>query len=113
MSEPRPNEAIARIAPAVLEAFQGRGLIDFRVFPNKPTTLFVYVHLLCAEREGGHLDVLCAVAATSGLEVERSCRYGETVWIEVSTQPAPAKPVQQGAVVPFTRRAVARAALAH
>ncbi|MGO8918037.1 MAG: hypothetical protein ACLQJR_19225 [Stellaceae bacterium] len=112
MAELTSNQAIARIAPGVFEHFHGRGLIDFRVFPNKPKILFVYVHFFCEQTETGDLDALCAVAAKAGLEVERSCLYGGTAWVEVSTRVAAAKSVGLGAVVPFLPRLRARAALA-
>jgi len=112
MAELTSNQAIARIAPGVFEHFHGRGLIDFRVFPNKPRILFIYVHFFCEQSDSSDLDTLCAVAAKAGLEVERSCLYGGTAWMEVSTQLAPAKSVRLGVVVPFMPRPRARAALA-
>ena len=112
MSEVATNEAIARLAPGVFKYFQGRGLIDFRVFPHKPAVLFVYVHFFCERSHPSDVDVLTAVAAGAGLEVERSCLYGETAWVEVSTRrAAPAEALATGTVVPFAPRLRARAGM--
>jgi hypothetical protein len=77
------SELTRQLAPRLREHFHGRGMIDLRVFPNKPETLFVYVHLFCELGDVVDLEVLHALAAEIGAEVERGCCYGHTVWIEV------------------------------
>jgi hypothetical protein len=77
------SELTRRLAPRLREHFHGRGVIDLRVFPNKPETLFVYVHLFCELGDLVDLEVLHALAAELEVEVERGCCYGHTVWIEV------------------------------
>lgn len=105
MAELTSNDAIARMAPGIFKYFQGRGLINFRLFPNKPATLFIYVQFLCEQSHSSDLDVLCAVAAGAGFEVERSCLYEETIWVEVTIQrDVPDQKVERGTVVPFRRR---------
>lgn len=86
---------MARLAPRLSEFFDGRGLVDLRVFPNKPETLFVYVHFFCELGDPVDLEVLLALAAEMGVKAERGCRYGRTVWIEVEAAPT------GGVVVPF------------
>lgn len=102
------NELMARLAPRVLEHFEGRGMIDLRVFPNRPETLFVYVHFFCELGDPVDLELLQALAAEAGVAVERGCCYGHTVWIEVrAASPA-------GVVVPFpTAKRLAAGVHAH
>jgi hypothetical protein len=89
------SELMVRLAPRFSEYFQNRGLVDLRVFPNKPETLFIYVHFFCELGEPIDIDVLFALAAEMGIKAERGCRYGHTVWIEVQAAPT------RGVVVPF------------
>jgi hypothetical protein len=101
------DQLIARLAPRVAEHFEGRGIIDLRVFPSRPETLFVYVHFFCEPGDPVDLGVLKALAAAEGVAAETGCCYGHSVWIEI---PA-ARP--EGVVLPFPaarRRAVQGAA---
>jgi hypothetical protein len=91
------SELTRRLAPRLREHFHGRGVIDLRVFPNKPETLFVYVHLFCELGDVVDLEVLHALAAEMEVEVERGCCYGHTVWIEVPAASA------ECVILPFPR----------
>lgn len=105
MSELDTNDAIARIAPSIFEHFHRRGLADFRVFPHRPAVLFVYVHFFGDEGDAGDLELLGILAARAGLDVERSCLYGGSAWIEISVGRATAAVApERGAVVPFVPR---------
>jgi hypothetical protein len=103
-------ELMAALTPKLLDQFDGWGVIDLRVFPGKPDTLFVYVHLFAQASASLQLELLQAVAARAGIAVERRCEYGQTIWIEV---PASG---ETGTVVPFPsgkRQPCAVAADAH
>lgn len=77
------------------EYFQGRGIIDLRVFPSRPETLFVYVHFFCELADPVDLGVLHALAAEAGITAERGCCYGQSAWIEVPVA------ATEGVVIPF------------
>lgn len=95
MERETTSELMVRVATRFCEFFKGRGLVDLRVFPNKPETLFVYIHFFCELGDPVDVDVLLALAAEMGVKAERGCRYGHTAWIEVQAEPP------RGVVVPF------------
>ncbi len=88
-------ELMAALTPKLLDQFDGRGVIDLRVFPGKPDTLFVYIHLYAQVSTSLQLELLHAIATRAGIAVDRRCEYGRTIWIEVPTRAA------EGTVVPF------------
>jgi hypothetical protein len=97
------NQLIAELTPKLLEQFHGRGLIDFRVFPDGDATLFVFVRFVCEEAHAVDVEILQALASDAGGAVERASAWGDTAWIEVR-RPATSREEVRHNVVPFRPR---------
>src|SRR5690348_10582616 len=74
MNECSADQLIARLAPAVIECFRGRGAIDFRVSPADPGTVHVCILFARGVDHQGALAELKALAQAAGL-----CFGGEFV----------------------------------
>ena len=97
------NAIIARLAPRLAKAFEGRAMVDFRVLPGEPERLTVTLRFSRLRAAAIELTSLEAVAEGAGLDIGDSGLGPNLVWIEIPAD-ALAQP-RCGTVVAFRPRA--------
>jgi hypothetical protein len=88
MSEYSADGLIARLAPSVIDHFQGRGAIDFRVAPGEPDRLHVSILFSHGLDPLEAMAGLKSVAERAGLLVadERTTQHSVSIAVPVARQ---------------------------
>ena len=98
MNECSADQLIARLAPAVIECFRGRGAIDFRVSPADPSTVHVCILFARGVDHQGALAELKALAQAADLCFDAEIVNQHSISLRVAAQPqsvAAAKPAAE------------------
>lgn len=108
MNECSADQLIARLAPAVIECFRGRGAIDFRVSPADPSTVHVCILFARGVDHQGALAELQTLAQAAGLRFDGEIVNQHSISLRVAAQPekaAAAKPEAEIVVLAPARSA--------
>jgi hypothetical protein len=109
MSECSADHLIARLAPAVIECFRGRGAIDFRVSPADPSSVHVCILFARGVDHESALAELKALARAADLGVDGEMVNQHSISIRVAAQPQgaeAAKPAAEIVMLPSAMRSV-------
>jgi hypothetical protein len=80
------SELIARIGSAIIQQFQGRGAVDFRLWPSSADTLQVSVHFPDRDDHRPELAALKALVETTGARIEAEQAEPQRIGVDIAVR---------------------------
>jgi hypothetical protein len=93
-------ELIARIGSAIIERFQGRGAVDFRLWPTSSDKLQICIHFADRDDHRSELGVLKALIELTGALIEGERAEPQRIGVDVAVR----SPLPPGVVLPLRMR---------
>jgi hypothetical protein len=86
MSRFSATELIARIGSAIIERFEGRGAVDFRLWPSTADKLQICVHFPDPEDHRSELGVLKALIEPTGARIEAEQAEPQRIGVDIAVR---------------------------
>jgi hypothetical protein len=86
MSRFSATELIARIGTAIIERFQGRGAVDFRLWPSAADKLQICVHFPDRDDHRSELGALKALIETAGATIAAERAEPQRIGVDIAVR---------------------------
>jgi hypothetical protein len=100
MSRFSAMELIARIGSAIIERFQGRGAVDFRLWPTSADKLQICIHFADRDDHRWELGALKALIEPTGAPIEAERAEPQRIGVDIAVR----SPLPPGVVLPLRMR---------
>jgi hypothetical protein len=98
------SQLIARVGSAIIEHFQGRGAVDFRLWPSAADKLRVCVHFSDRDDHRSELAALKSLIEPTGAKIEAEQAEPQRIGVEIAVR----APLPLAVVLPLRMPCVGR-----